>query len=194
MKEKLVDVAADGGGTEPGPPSNQAPTAGFNFSCTGLTCGFTDTSTDSDGSITGWSWGFGDAATSTAQNPSRTYAAAGTYTVSLKVTDNAGATNTASRSVTVSAPPPPAGSPPPSGLALTATGSLRYGKYHTVKLAWSGAGGSYVDVYRNGARVSITANDGSDTHNLSGTGPATYTYKVCERTGSRCSNNSTVTF
>ncbi len=44
---------------------------------------FTD---ESVGTITGWAWDFGDDGTSTVQNPSHTYATAGTYTVSLTVT------------------------------------------------------------------------------------------------------------
>ncbi len=56
--------------------------ASFEFSVNGLTVLFTDTST---GSPTSWQWDFGDGATSTAQNPSRTYAAAGSYTVTLTV-------------------------------------------------------------------------------------------------------------
>jgi PKD repeat protein len=84
---------------------NAAPVANFNFTTSGLTATFTDASTDSDGSIASRSWNFGDGSTSTVANPSKTYAAAGTYTVSLTVTDNGGATNSTSRSVTVSAPP-----------------------------------------------------------------------------------------
>ena len=85
--------------------SNQAPTANFTFSCSGLTCNFTSTSSDPDGSIASYSWTFGDGATSTAQNPSRTYAAGGTYTVTLRVTDNQGAqSTTTSKTVTVTAP------------------------------------------------------------------------------------------
>ncbi len=47
----------------------------------------------SDGSardITAWSWDFGDGRTSTIQNPSHTYASAGTYTVSLTVSGPGG--------------------------------------------------------------------------------------------------------
>ena len=58
----------------------------INFSSAG--------STDSDGTIASYSWSFGDGATSTAANPSHTYASAGTYNVSLTVTDNSGATDT----------------------------------------------------------------------------------------------------
>ncbi len=84
-----------------GSSGNAPPVANFTSSVSGLTVNFTDTSTDSDGSIAGRSWNFGDGATSTATNPSRTYASAGTYTVALTATDNGGASTTVSRSVTV---------------------------------------------------------------------------------------------
>ena len=58
-------------------------------------------STDSDGSIASYSWNFGDGTTSTLANPSHTYTAANTYNVSLTVTDNEGATNTASTTATI---------------------------------------------------------------------------------------------
>src|SRR5207247_10509867 len=84
-------------------PTNQPPGSAFSSSCSASTCGFTSTSSDPDGSIAGYSWNFGDATTSTAQNPSHTSAAAGSYTVTLTVTDNQGATNAVTHSVTVTA-------------------------------------------------------------------------------------------
>jgi large repetitive protein len=86
---------------------NVPPTADFGWSCEDLTCHFTDASADSDGSLTGWSWRFGDGDTSAEQEPSHTYAAAGAYTVRLTVTDNEGATHELSDEVTVTASPPP---------------------------------------------------------------------------------------
>lgn len=99
--ELIISGAANdiGGGS---PPANVPPVANFSDSISGLTVNFTDSSTDSDGSIASRSWNFGDGSTSTATNPSHTYSAAGTYTVSLQVTDNSGATNTKTQSVTVS--------------------------------------------------------------------------------------------
>ncbi len=84
-----------------GAGGNAAPVAGFTSTASGLAVAFTDTSTDSDGSIVSRSWNFGDGTTSTATNPSKTYATAGAYTVALTVTDNGGASNTLSRSITV---------------------------------------------------------------------------------------------
>lgn len=95
MSAVLANLGGGGGGNVP-------PTANFSFTTSGLTATFTDSSTDSDGTIASRSWNFGDSSTSTATNPSHAYASAGTYTVTETVTDNGGATNSTSKSVTVS--------------------------------------------------------------------------------------------
>ncbi|TEU16732.1 MAG: PKD domain-containing protein, partial [Anaerolineales bacterium] len=99
-------------------PANQSPTAGFGYATSGLTVDFSDQSTDADGSIVSWSWDFGDGGTSTDQNPSHTYAAGGTYSVILTVTDDFGATATASQDVTVS----PGNQSPTAGFGYATNG------------------------------------------------------------------------
>ena len=81
---------------------NIAPNADFTYTTNNLVVNFTDTSTDVDGTITGWSWNFGDGGTSTQRNPSHTYGADDTYTVSLTVTDNGGLSDSTSKNVAVS--------------------------------------------------------------------------------------------
>ncbi len=83
--------------------ANVAPVAAFGESCVDLDCTFTDASTDSDGAVVSWQWDFGDGATSTDQHPTHAYGSAGTYTVTLTVTDDDGAASNVSQSVTVSA-------------------------------------------------------------------------------------------
>ncbi|MDG6244240.1 MAG: PKD domain-containing protein [Methanolobus sp.] len=65
------------------------------------TVDFTDQSSDPDGIIVAWSWDFGDGNTSTDKDPSHQYSAAGTYTVSLTVTDDDGNTDSSFQTVTV---------------------------------------------------------------------------------------------
>ena len=62
-------------------------TANTTSGTTPVTVQFTDTSTNSP---TSWLWKFGDGTTSTSRNPTHTYSTAGTYTVTLKATNEAG--------------------------------------------------------------------------------------------------------
>lgn len=55
---------------------------------------FSDLSSTIQGSLSAWSWDFGDGSTSTLQNPSHTYNATGTYTTTLVVTNNSGCKDT----------------------------------------------------------------------------------------------------
>lgn len=83
------------------------PQAIFTYSpevCLGSPATFTDNSNAPNSSIAAWAWDFGDGGTSVLQNPSHTYATAGTFTVTLKVTSAAGCqtvTNIASHNVIV---------------------------------------------------------------------------------------------
>ncbi|HET6545896.1 MAG TPA: pre-peptidase C-terminal domain-containing protein, partial [Rhodanobacteraceae bacterium] len=95
MNLAVDDLGGGGGG-------NQPPVANFTFTTSDLTASFTDTSTDSDGSISSRVWTFGDGGSSSATNPSHTYASGGTYSVTLTVSDNDGGSDSKTQSVTVS--------------------------------------------------------------------------------------------
>jgi PKD repeat protein len=58
-------------------------------------------SSDSDGTIVGYSWNFGDGSTASASTANKVYSTPGTYTVTLTVTDNHGLTATSSTTITV---------------------------------------------------------------------------------------------
>ena len=90
-------------GTTPAPSS-----AGAISGAAPLTVNFVGAqSSDPDGIVAGYAWDFGDGTTSTLANVSKTYQAAGNYTVKLTVTDNSGATAFTTLLVSVGATPPP---------------------------------------------------------------------------------------
>lgn len=72
--------------------------AAFDAPASGLTVQMVNNST---GAV-GYFWDFGDGATSDEDEPSHTYTAAGTYTITLTAFDAAGGERTVSKSVTVS--------------------------------------------------------------------------------------------
>jgi serine protease len=51
-----------------------------------------------------------------------------------------------------------------------------------------------VDIYRNGVRVTATANDGEFTDKVNKKGNGTQTYMVCESGTSNCSNSVVASF
>ncbi|GAA1478314.1 hypothetical protein GCM10009623_27600 [Nocardioides aestuarii] len=94
-----VVLVADGA-----PPAPQDPVAVFTTSCSGLTCTFDGRgSSDADGPLSGYTWDYGDGqgASGTAASRTHTYAAAGTYRVTLTVTDGSGATGSVGHDVVV---------------------------------------------------------------------------------------------
>lgn len=62
---------------------------------------FLDDSTDPDGEVVAWFWDFGDGATATEAEPTHVFAAAGTYTVTLAVTDDDGQSHATSADLVV---------------------------------------------------------------------------------------------
>jgi PKD repeat protein len=91
--------------------ANVPPTASFSFTTNISFVQFSNQSSDSDGAIVSHLWDFGDGTTSIETAPAHTYAVNGTFTVTLTVTDDSGATHTDSQNVTVAAPIIPAAIP-----------------------------------------------------------------------------------
>jgi PKD repeat protein len=101
-----------GGGGGGGGSNNRSPNASFTATPTSgqapVAVSFdASASTDPDGSITSYAWNFGDGATATGATVSHTYSAGGAFTATLQVTDNRGATDSATRQINVQ---PPVGS------------------------------------------------------------------------------------
>jgi len=169
-----------------------APTASFTGTPTSgetpLTVAFTDASTGA----TSWSWNFGDGNTSTAENPSHIYTDAGTYTVSLTVTNSCGSDSyTATDYITVTCTAPTASfyaSPTFGDTPLT----VDFYDGSTNATAWSwdfGDGGTsadqnpshtYTTVGTYTVSLTVTNSCGSDTYT------ETDYITVNESTGSYC--------
>ncbi len=86
--------------------TNSPPVANFNFSPSdpivgGIVSFDASSSSDPDGSITSYAWNFGDGSTGSGQFVTHAFAASGTYSVTLTVTDNEGAQGTKVKSVNV---------------------------------------------------------------------------------------------
>lgn len=191
--EPLLDVsgfsanlisAGDGSGGA----SNDKPIADFSFTRDGLSVAFTDQSSD-DGKLTSWLWDFGDNTEgSTVQNPSHTFVA-GTYQVTLTVTDNDGATATASQDVTVGEPT--------AALNLTVTTSKIRGVKHAA-LAWNSEDHlTYVVSWTTdwgGDGSSDPISGGSFEHSTGDKGGGSATYQVCDAGTNTCSNAVTATW
>ena len=159
-------------GADLGTPGNIAPTASFTSSSSDHTATLTSTSNDPDGSITSSAWTFGDNTTGTGASVQHTYATAGTYTVTLTVTDNNGATSTVSQPVTVTNVAPTAAFTTSASfhtVTFTSTSSDADGTL--VSYLWTfddgtfGSGATnthlYADAGTYNAALTVTDNDGA---------------------------------
>jgi PKD repeat protein len=158
---------------------NAPPYANFTVACAGLSCSFDGSgSGDPDGSIATYAWDFGDGASGSGQTVSHTFGRAGSYTVTLTVTDNGGATASDSKAV--------------NPISLSARGYKLKG-LQKADLSWSGPSGTSFALYRSGLNIA-TVQTTAYTDNLNAKGSGSYTYQVCEVGSTICSNDATVSF
>jgi gliding motility-associated-like protein len=82
---------------------NRIPTADFNFTnvCQASNMNFVDASVANTGTLSSWSWSFGDNTNSIAQNPQHAYTSPGNFNVQMIVTSSNGCTDTVMKPVTV---------------------------------------------------------------------------------------------
>ena len=163
---------------------NQLPTAAFEVSPTGLTAtADAGASADPDGSIVSYQWAWGDDTTSEGQVASHLYGAAGSYDVTLTVTDDRGGIATISHQVEVTHADPVAHfTPSTSGLSVqvdSAGSSASDGASLTYSWNWG-------DGTADGAGATA-----SHTYSASGTYPITLT--VTDSLGSTDTTSESVT-
>ncbi|MCP4622484.1 MAG: PKD domain-containing protein [bacterium] len=174
-------------GGEP-PTPNMSPTARFSADTDSgeapLQVSFdASASSDPDGSIVSYFWVFGDGSTGTGVTISHTFDSPGTFTVTLTVADDAGASDMDTKDIIVSG----------GSVEITLTAAFRkQGSKYYVDLAWSGATSGNVDINRNDSLMVTTPNDGSYTDRLGKNPVWPYTYQVCEPNTDICSNEANV--
>lgn len=111
------------------PPSGDAP----------LKVDFAGTNTRSNDGIVAWQWDFGDGETSDLENPSHTYAKKGKYTVSLKVSEADGNTDTKSSQDLIVVGPQPKSTSDSNPASPSESGQSEQGKLESSQ---SEAGGT----------------------------------------------------
>src|SRR5574341_864805 len=131
---------------------------------------------DPDGVISSYQWDFGDGQNGSGANPTHTYTTLGVKTVILTVTDNAGATNSATTTATISNQPPVANPGGPytgfRGLLISVSGSASNDPDGTISsYQWSfddgGAGSgatvthTFTTLGTHTATLTVTDNDGA---------------------------------
>ena len=108
-------------------------------------------SNDPDGTVVSYSWDFGDGTTGSGPTPSHSYDAEATYNVTLEVTDDTGATDSAMTTATITPANTEGSTAPTTGADVFLT-RLRVGNGVSPRISAIGDG----DTIAQGARVSLT--------------------------------------
>jgi PKD repeat protein len=142
--------------------TNQPPVAAFNYSPANPAPGTmvlfnASTSYDPNGVITLYTWAFGDGWSGSNPNPtvSHPYAAPGTYSVTLTVTDNLGATGSVTRVVRVGTPGVP-GTPVMDGIpGIFVWGSDRWHVTVNAGATWTSAHSYRIELRTDGSFLGV---------------------------------------
>ena len=154
----------------------------FNHDCQGSAIPFQDLSTTGLGNITIWNWNFGDGASSTLQNPTHTYATAGTYNVSLVSSTAGGCSDTKVLQIQIF--PKPTIAFTPSALSVCAKSTVSLNNTSTSS---NGAINTWNWSFGDGTTSSIQ----NPTHTYASAG--TYTISLTGITSHGCSASLTKT-
>jgi PKD repeat protein len=155
--------------------ANLAPTAAFTVSCAGLRCTVdAGASTDRDGTVAGYGWTFGDGTAGIGRTTVHDYPRAGTYTVTLSITDNDGGRASVSHRI--------------NPISLSARGYKLNGQQR-VDLSWNGVAGTSFDAYRDGRKIAVV----QATTYTDVVAKGSHIYRVCATPDAMCSSDVTVT-
>ncbi len=144
-----------------------------------------DQSSDSDGTIVSYSWNFGDGTSASSVSVSKTYQTAGTYQVTLTVTDNDGATSASTTNILASEPDQCTGNGAPTAAISITQASTEAPSTVTVDASGSSDpdGDTLAYSWTFGDGNSATGVDAVNTYTSAGT------YNITLTVSDECSNS-----
>lgn len=166
--------------------SNSSPKASFSVECEELVCKFdAGASQDVGGAITSYGWSMGNGASMSGKTVEKDFVISGTYQVTLTVEDDSGETGSTSRTIEVEEHRPE--------IDLSGTGHKNNGRTMAT-LRWSGAETDEVELYRDGALIANTANDGKLIDTSIDDQAKSASYRLCQPTSGYCSDTLVLYF
>lgn len=144
---RLMYVSSEGGSS----PVDNAPTAAFSFTCNDLDCSFNAGASSDDKGIAAYSWSFGDG--SNGNGSVLSHSAAGSYNVTLTVTDTVSQTDSESKTVSVVAPDESGGSPCSDCSQVSGSLSNRATTYSPLSSGFGSNGGQFQAFLRGPANA-----------------------------------------
>ena len=183
-----------GGGTTPPITTNQSPTASFTATPTSgiapLAVSFNaSSSSDSDGSITSYTWDFKDGATGNGETVNHTFSSIGSYNVKLTVTDDKGATDTTTKTINVTETP---NQSPTASFTATPTSGVAPLEVSFNASSSSDSDGS-ITSYAWDFKDGDTGNGETVNHTFSSTGSYNVGLTVTDDKGASDSSTKTIT-